>query len=82
LTREWRVKIADFGLSQLKNKTKGTIDPKVATGGTPLYMPPEMFKLKPEISEKCDVYAFGVSTETKTLKNSRILQQNYVFSIV
>jgi len=61
LTREWRVKIADFGLSQLKNKSKGTVtDPKIATGGTPLYMPPEMFKLKPEITEKCDVYAFGV----------------------
>ena len=32
-----------------------------ATGGTPLYMPPEMFKLKPEPSDKCDVYAFGIS---------------------
>jgi serine/threonine protein kinase len=63
LTREWRVKVADFGLSQLKNKNKLSItDPKTLMGGTPFYMPPEMFKLKPEISEKCDVYAFGIST--------------------
>lgn len=34
---------------------------KMNTGGTPLYMPPEMFQLKPETTEKCDVYAFGIS---------------------
>lgn len=29
-------------------------------GGTPLYMPPELFGANPVPTEKCDVYAYGV----------------------
>eukprot|EP00029_Vermamoeba_vermiformis_P011339 TRINITY_DN620_c0_g1_i1.p1 TRINITY_DN620_c0_g1~~TRINITY_DN620_c0_g1_i1.p1 ORF type:complete len:642 (-),score=178.52 TRINITY_DN620_c0_g1_i1:124-2049(-) len=59
LTSDFKVKIADFGLSRLKDDKMSEKD-KMNTGGTPLYMPPEMFQLKPETTEKCDVYAFGV----------------------
>jgi len=29
-------------------------------GGTPLYMPPEVFQAKPQMTDKCDVYAYGI----------------------
>jgi serine/threonine protein kinase len=50
----WNAKIADFGLSELKdgNNDRGRV-------GTPLYMAPEML-LEKELSQKTDVYSFGI----------------------
>eukprot|EP01125_Pyxidicula_operculata_P013029 TRINITY_DN429_c0_g1_i1.p1 TRINITY_DN429_c0_g1~~TRINITY_DN429_c0_g1_i1.p1 ORF type:complete len:680 (-),score=140.47 TRINITY_DN429_c0_g1_i1:111-2150(-) len=66
LTESWTIKIADFGMSRFKQKETVSDDdteevkPKRAVGGTPLYMPPEMFSADPVPSEKCDVYAYGI----------------------
>jgi len=48
----WIAKVADFGLSQFKDKA-------IALGGTPNYMAPEMLT-GGKIDAKADVYAFGM----------------------
>jgi len=58
LDDHFRAKIADFGLSQIVSKDDKSRFLKM--GGTPLYMPPEMFATPPIPSTKCDVYAFGI----------------------
>lgn len=52
---QWRIKIADFGLSKTMYKTimSGT------TGGTPEYMAPEVLRAEPP-TKAADVYSFGV----------------------
>ena len=52
----YNIKIIDFGLSTLKNKTE-----KLHTIlGTPYYMAPEV--LKGEYNEKCDIWSIGAIT--------------------
>jgi serine/threonine protein kinase len=54
--KNWTVKVADFGLSRLKNTTFLT---SKSGKGTPQWMAPEV--LRNEYSnEKSDVYSFGV----------------------
>jgi len=66
LMEDYTVKIADFGISRLqrsveKNQNEVKKEQNVTgIGGTPLYMPPEMFDLSPNITSKCDVYAYGI----------------------
>eukprot|EP01091_Cochliopodium_minus_P011796 TRINITY_DN3438_c0_g2_i1.p1 TRINITY_DN3438_c0_g2~~TRINITY_DN3438_c0_g2_i1.p1 ORF type:complete len:979 (-),score=241.97 TRINITY_DN3438_c0_g2_i1:95-2662(-) len=50
----WHIKIADFGLSKLKERTYA-----VTTCGTTGYVAPEILKNQP-YSEKVDAYSFGV----------------------
>jgi serine/threonine protein kinase len=50
------VKVADFGLSHLKNKDSDD----VGQIGSPLYMAPELFTDSSKFSESCDVYSFGI----------------------
>lgn len=72
---DWTIKIADFGMSRFRTDISGEkfvnhnttaltpfSNPKdqQGIGGTPLYMPPEMYDLKPHPTEKCDVFAFAV----------------------
>jgi len=52
------VKIADFGMSRLQPKKEQEGLGNV--GGTPLYMPPEVFSLTPIMTEKCDVFAYAI----------------------
>jgi len=54
---DWTIKIADFGLSRLQPKNP---DEVTNVSGTPLYMPPEVFCSKPQMSDKCDVFAYGI----------------------
>eukprot|EP01126_Amoeba_proteus_P042155 TRINITY_DN4577_c0_g2_i5.p1 TRINITY_DN4577_c0_g2~~TRINITY_DN4577_c0_g2_i5.p1 ORF type:complete len:554 (+),score=103.11 TRINITY_DN4577_c0_g2_i5:75-1736(+) len=62
LMSDWTVKIADFGMSRFRVDIQGENHPaeSQSLGGTPLYMPPEMFDIKPIPTEKCDVYAFAI----------------------
>jgi serine/threonine protein kinase len=53
-----RVKVCDFGLSQIKQVGKNLRDRDTAKG-TPLWMAPEVMQFK-EFNEKADVYSFGI----------------------
>eukprot|EP01100_Stratorugosa_tubuloviscum_P007976 TRINITY_DN32_c1_g1_i8.p1 TRINITY_DN32_c1_g1~~TRINITY_DN32_c1_g1_i8.p1 ORF type:complete len:513 (-),score=223.50 TRINITY_DN32_c1_g1_i8:1237-2775(-) len=59
LDKNGRVKVCDFGLSQLFTRGQKIIDEEGAIG-TPLYMAPEVM-LGDEINEKADVYSFGIA---------------------
>eukprot|EP01087_Luapelamoeba_hula_P010598 TRINITY_DN2811_c0_g1_i2.p1 TRINITY_DN2811_c0_g1~~TRINITY_DN2811_c0_g1_i2.p1 ORF type:complete len:711 (-),score=170.90 TRINITY_DN2811_c0_g1_i2:53-2185(-) len=52
--KNWVVKVADFGLSKVKQKDKSQ-----GTTGSPIYMAPEVLSDKP-YDEKADVYSFGI----------------------
>lgn len=53
-----RIKVCDFGLSDLFERGKKLYDDEGAKG-TPLYMAPEVM-LGEEFNEKADVYSFGI----------------------
>jgi len=53
-----RVKVCDFGLSQIKQHGESLKDTETAKG-TPLWMAPEVMMFKC-FNEKCDVYSFGI----------------------
>ncbi|CAI9779722.1 unnamed protein product [Fraxinus pennsylvanica] len=56
VSKNWTVKVGDFGLSRLKHETYLT----TKTGrGTPQWMAPEVIHNEPS-GEKADVYSFGV----------------------
>jgi serine/threonine protein kinase len=56
----YRVKLCDFGLSEIKPKEKLFLqDPANGAKGTPLFMPPEVMRGQP-FDEKSDVYSFGI----------------------
>lgn len=54
--KNWVVKVADFGLSKMKDST--FISSK-SNAGTAEWMAPEVLRNEPS-NEKCDVYSFGV----------------------
>jgi hypothetical protein len=54
-----RVKVCDFGLSQLKPRGQSLLDSEDGAKGTPLWMAPEILSGK-EFDEKADVYSFGL----------------------
>ena len=53
VNREWKCKVADFGISTTKDASSHTVI------GTPIYMAPEIFNEHP-YTEKVDVYAFSI----------------------
>jgi len=56
----YRVKVCDFGLSQLKPRGVSLSDSEeTGAKGTPLWMSPEILSGK-EFTEKADVYSFGL----------------------
>lgn len=57
LDRAGRAKIADFGISRLKDPYKSYLS-VTQQGGTPNYMAPELFN-GTRVDEKCDVYSLG-----------------------
>ncbi|KAK2078084.1 hypothetical protein QBZ16_003952 [Prototheca wickerhamii] len=59
LDREGRAKIADFGISKVKDPTKSYLSQVTNENGTPIYMAPEQLN-STNINEKVDVYALGV----------------------
>ncbi|KAK6921656.1 Protein kinase domain [Dillenia turbinata] len=52
-------KIADFGLAKLRSR-EDTHDSISGYRGTPGYSAPELFHLNYRITQKCDVYSFGM----------------------
>ena len=56
----YRVKVCDFGLSQIKEKKdEDMMDPKGRIRGSPLWMAPEVLLQQP-FNEATDVYAFAI----------------------
>jgi len=62
LTREGRVKVADFGLARLTGEPEGGLALTRAgeTVGTPHYMAPEQLERPREVDHRADIYALGV----------------------
>ncbi|GEP40721.1 hypothetical protein BGE01nite_00120 [Brevifollis gellanilyticus] len=60
LTRDGRIKMADFGLAK-RLDTESTMHTKTGTGmGTPDYAAPEQFDPNGHIDHRADIYALGV----------------------
>lgn len=59
LDLEGRAKLADFGISRIKDPTKSYFSQVTAENGTPMYMSPESMN-GTRVDEKVDVYALGV----------------------
>lgn len=59
MDENFRVKICDFGLSQLKQEGELLLDGTEGAKGSPLWMPPEVLTGQ-EFNEKADVYSFGI----------------------
>eukprot|EP01126_Amoeba_proteus_P021429 TRINITY_DN2176_c0_g2_i6.p1 TRINITY_DN2176_c0_g2~~TRINITY_DN2176_c0_g2_i6.p1 ORF type:complete len:495 (-),score=91.27 TRINITY_DN2176_c0_g2_i6:146-1630(-) len=58
IDEQYKVKVCDFGLSQVKEHGQMLKDDDLAKG-TPLWMAPEVMQFK-EFNEKADVYSFGI----------------------
>jgi serine/threonine protein kinase len=54
VTHDFHVRVADFGLTRIKDKKGDSAAPQ----GSPAYMAPEVFM--GTYDEKCDVYSFGM----------------------
>jgi serine/threonine protein kinase len=59
VTKDFEVRVCDFGLSCVKEKFDPKAPPKDKAVGTPVWMSPEILCGLPA-SEKSDVYAFGL----------------------
>lgn len=59
VTKDFEVKVCDFGLSCVKEKFDPKAPPKDKAVGTPVWMSPEILCGLPA-SEKSDVYAYGL----------------------
>ncbi|KAI3430797.1 hypothetical protein D9Q98_009209 [Chlorella vulgaris] len=59
LDEEGRAKLADFGISRVKDPTKSYLSQVTNDNGTPMYMAPEQFNGS-RVDEKVDVYALGI----------------------
>ena len=55
----WKVKVTDFGLTQITKQGQKLMDEKNGAKGTPLWMAPEVLSGK-EFTEASDLYSFGV----------------------
>lgn len=56
------VKILDFGISKFRQPLHGEAAKMTATGaalGTPYFMAPEQAEGRPDIDQRCDIYAIG-----------------------
>lgn len=58
LTKEGKIKVADFGLASITTSPRMTQSGQVM--GTPLYMPPEQIKGQPT-DNRSDIYALGIT---------------------
>jgi serine/threonine protein kinase len=62
LTRQWRVKVADFGLAKRATPNEHSLMTQAGLGlGTPDYAAPEQFELNAPVDHRADIYALGVT---------------------
>jgi tRNA A-37 threonylcarbamoyl transferase component Bud32 len=60
LTRDGRVKIADFGLAKVADPAGVSLTGTQQAMGTPHYMAPEQWEKPGEVDHRADIYALGV----------------------
>lgn len=59
VTQDGRIKLADFGVSSQLTVSQAK---KHTLVGTPLWMAPEVIKVKSGYNEKCDIWSLGITT--------------------
>ncbi|KAG0235951.1 hypothetical protein BGW42_004406 [Actinomortierella wolfii] len=60
LSRDYEVKLADFGLAEVKLMSASRSSESDRLSGTLRWMAPELFDVRPRYSSKSDVYALGM----------------------
>lgn len=60
LTRDGRIKLADFGLATTMEQEDGDESDTSGAGGTPAYAAPEQFASGQSVDQRTDIYALGV----------------------
>ena len=58
VTRDYHIKLADFGQAKARTETKTTT--KTTTATSLRWTAPEMFGIDPTFTTACDVFSFGV----------------------
>lgn len=81
LDDEGRAKIADFGISKVKDPAKSYLTQMTAENGTPMYMSPEQMN-GGKVDEKVDVYALGCILNEMYTRRQPWKDSNHFFQII
>jgi hypothetical protein len=81
LDEEGRAKIADFGISKVKDPAKSYLTKMTAENGTPMYMSPEQMN-GGKVDEKVDVYALGCILNEMWTRKQPWKESNHFFQII
>ena len=81
LDEEGRAKIADFGISKVKDPSKSYLTQMTAENGTPMYMSPEQMN-GGKVDEKVDVYALGCIMNEMWTRRQPWKNTNHFFQII
>ena len=81
LDEEGKAKIADFGISKVKDPSKSYLSQMTAENGTPMYMAPEQMN-GGKIDEKVDVYALGCILNEAYTRKQPWRDSNHFFQII
>lgn len=81
LDKDGRAKIADFGISKVKDPSKTYLTQMTAENGTPMYMSPEQMN-GGKVDEKVDVYALGCIMNEMWTRRQPWKNTNHFFQII
>ena len=81
LDEEGRAKIADFGISKVKDPQKSYLTKMTAENGTPMYMSPEQMNGS-KVDEKVDTYALGCIMNEMWTRRVPWKESNHFFQII
>lgn len=81
LDEDGRAKIADFGISKVKDPQKSYLTKMTAENGTPMYMSPEQMNGS-KVDEKVDTYALGCIMNEMWTRRQPWRESNHFFQII
>ena len=81
LDEDGRAKIADFGISKVKDPAKSYLTKMTAENGTPMYMSPEQMNGS-KVDEKVDTYALGCIMNEMWTRRVPWKESNHFFQII
>ena len=81
LDEDGRAKIADFGISKVKDPQKSYLTKMTAENGTPMYMSPEQMNGS-KVDEKVDTYALGCIMNEMWTRRQPWKESNHFFQII